>query len=73
MTFYLIMENMTTTNPLKEEVISLIKELPDDITLDDILYLLYIKQKLLKAKEDIAQGRTYSHKQVKDMAEKFLK
>ena len=62
---------MTTTNPLKEEVISLIKELPDDITLDDILYLLYIKQKLLKAKEDFAQGRTYSHKQVKYMASEY--
>jgi len=73
LSFYLIIENMTTTNPLKEEVISLIKELPDDITLDDIIYHLYVKQKLLKAKEDIAQGRTYSHKQVKDMAEKWLK
>lgn len=64
---------MTTTNTLKEEVISLIKELPEDITLDDIIYHLYVKQKLLKAKEDIAQGRTYSHEQVKDMAEKWLK
>ena len=64
---------MTTTNPLKEEVIALIKELPEDATLDDIIYHLYVKQKLLKAKEDIAQGRTYSHEQVKDMAEKWLK
>ncbi|HEA70774.1 MAG TPA: hypothetical protein ENI29_03610 [bacterium] len=60
-------------NPLKEIVISLIKKLPDDITLDDIIYHLYVKQKLIKAKEDIAQGRTYSHEQVKDMAEKWLK
>ena len=64
---------MTTSNPLKEEVIALIKELPEDTTLDDIIYHLYVKQKLLKAKEDIAQGRTYSHEQVKDMAEKWLK
>ncbi|KKK45735.1 hypothetical protein LCGC14_0491990 [marine sediment metagenome] len=64
---------MTTINPLKEIVISLIKKLPDDITLDDIIYHLYVKQKLIKAKEDIAQGRTYSHEQVKDMAEKWLK
>jgi len=64
---------MTTTNSLKKEVISLIKELPDDVTLNDIIYHLYVKQKLLKAKEDIAQGRTYSHEQVKKMAEKWLK
>lgn len=64
---------MTTTNSLKKEVISLIEELPDDITLDEIIYHLYVKQKLLKAKEDIANGRTYSHEQVKKMAEKWLK
>ena len=64
---------MTTTNSLKKEVISLIEELPDDVTLDDIIYHLYVKQKLLKAKEDIAQGRTYPHEQVKKMAEKWLK
>jgi len=64
---------MTTTNPLKEEIIALIKELPEDTTLDDIIYHLYVKQKLLKAKEDISQGRTYSHEQIKDMAEKWLK
>ena len=64
---------MTTTNPLKKEVISLIEELPDDITLDEIIYHLYVKQKLLKAKEDIANGRTYSHEQIKKMAEKWLK
>ena len=64
---------MTTTNSIKKEVISLIEELPDDVTLNDIIYHLYVKQKLLKAKEDIAQGRTYSHEQVKKMAEKWLK
>ena len=64
---------MTTTNYIKKEVISLIKDLPDDITLDDIIYHLYVKQKLIKAKEDIAQGRTYSHEKVKKMAEKWLK
>lgn len=64
---------MTTTNYIKKEVISLIEDLPEDITLDDIIYHLYVKQKLIKAKEDIAQGRTYSHEKVKKMAEKWLK
>ncbi len=64
---------MTRTNSIKKEVISLIEDLPDNITLDDIIYHLYVKQKLLKAKKDIAQGRTYSHEQVKKMAEKWLK
>jgi len=64
---------MTRINSIKKEVISLIKDLPDNITLDDIIYHLYVKQKLLKAKKYIAQGRTYSHEEVKKMAEKWLK
>jgi len=64
---------MTTTNSLKKQVISFIKELPDDITLDEIIYHLYVIQKILKAKEDIAHNRTHSHEQVKKMAEKWLK
>ncbi len=64
---------MTIPSSIKKEIISFIEELPDDITIEDIIYHLYVKQKLSKAKEDIAQGKTYSHEQVKEMAEKWLK
>ena len=33
-----------TTN-LKEEIIDLIKKLPDDATIDDIMYHLYVKKR----------------------------
>lgn len=64
---------MTETKSIKKKAISLIKKLPEDVSLEEIMYHLYVKQKLLKAKEDIAQGKTYSHAQVKKMAEKRLK
>ena len=66
---------MTSNNShtLKEEVISLIKEMPDNVDLDDIMYHLYVKRKILKGKEDIKQGKVYTHEQVKEMAEKWLK
>lgn len=63
---------MTRVKSIKKEVISLIKELPEDVSLEDIIYHLYVKQKLLKAKEDIAQGKTYSHDEVRKMAKKGL-
>jgi hypothetical protein len=63
---------MTGVKSIKKEVISLIKELPEDVSLEEIMYHLYVKQKLLKAKEDIAQGKTYSHEEVKKMAKKWL-
>ena len=49
----------------KEEPKRLIDRLPDQATLSDIMYELYVRQKIgagLKAAED---GRTYSHDEVR--------
>ncbi|TFF97605.1 MAG: hypothetical protein EU547_03860 [Promethearchaeota archaeon] len=64
---------MRGAKSIKKEVISLIKERSEDVNLEDIMYHLYVKQKLLKAKEDIAQTKTYSHDEVKKMAKKWLR
>jgi len=55
---------------IKEEVIKLIKDLPEDITLEDIQYHLFVKQKLLKAEKQISEGKTIPHEQVIDKARK---
>ncbi len=57
----------------KENIMQMIKGLPDDVTLDEIMYHLYVKQKILRGLEDIKQGKTYSHEDVKKMARKWLK
>ena len=58
---------------LKDELISLIKRLPDDITLDDVMYHLYVRQKILRGLEATKQGKTCTHEQVKEQAQKWLK
>ena len=65
--------NISNENNIKDDVISLIKQLPEDATLDDIMYHLYVKQKILRGKEQIKEGKTYSHDQVKEMSKKWLK
>ena len=65
--------NISNENNIKAEVIALIKQLPEDATLDDNMYHLYVKQKILKGKEQIKEGKTYSHDQVKEMSKKRLK
>jgi hypothetical protein len=35
------------TSNLKEEIIDLIRKLPEDSTIDDIMYSLYVKKKIL--------------------------
>lgn len=62
--------NVSNGINIKEEVIELIKELPEDITLEDIQYHLFVKQKLLKAEKQIREGKTIPHEQVMEKARK---
>lgn len=57
-----------TLKPIKEEIINLIQELPDDATLEDIQYHLFVKQKLLRAEEQIKEGKTIPHEEVMEKA-----
>ena len=60
-----------TTN-LKEEIIELIKKLPENATIDDIMYHLYVKKKIIAGIEDIEQSRVIPHEQVMENAKKRL-
>ena len=40
------------------------------ITLEDIQYHLFVKQKLLKAEKQISEGKTISHEEVMEKARK---
>jgi hypothetical protein len=59
-----------TLNSIKEEVIQLIKDLPDEATLEDIQNHLFVKQKLLRAEEQIKEGKTIPHEKVMEKARK---
>lgn len=58
------------TSLLKEEVIELIKKLPEDVTLEDIQYHLFVKQKLLTSEKQISEGKTSPHNEVMERASK---
>jgi hypothetical protein len=44
----------------KEEVRRILDHLPEDVTLDDIQYHIYVRQKIDRASEDVEAGRTVS-------------
>lgn len=46
--------------PAKEEVRRILEQLPDDTTLDDIQYHIYVRQKIDRGLDEIASGRTLS-------------
>ncbi|MBI5555952.1 MAG: hypothetical protein HY920_08900 [Elusimicrobia bacterium] len=50
---------------VKEEAIKLIDKLPEQVTWDDIMYELYVKQKLSVALKAAKEGRVVAHEEVK--------
>ncbi len=55
--------------PAKEEVRRLLELLPDDASLEDIQYHIYVRQKVLRGLEDIEAGRTLSEEEFEVIAE----
>jgi len=58
---------------IKETVISLVKKLPDNSTLEDIMEHLYVKQKILKGQEQLEIGQFYTHEEAKEIMKECLK
>jgi predicted transcriptional regulator len=56
----------------KEEVMEILKGLPDNSTLEQIQYHLYVRQKIERGIKDIEQGRTYTQEEVERRMEKWL-
>ncbi len=44
----------------KDEVRTILEQLPDDASLEDIQYHIYVRQKIDRALEDLEAGRTVS-------------
>lgn len=48
----------------KETVRALLDRLPDDCSLEDVLYHLYVSQAVAQGRADSKAGRTMSHREV---------
>jgi hypothetical protein len=51
-------------SPVKESVIKLVESLPDDCTVEDIQYHLYVRDKVLRGSQAIHERRVQSHEEV---------
>ncbi|KLU63342.1 hypothetical protein CEB3_c02660 [Peptococcaceae bacterium CEB3] len=50
----------------KEAAIKIIRNLPDQATWDDIMYQLYVKEKVELSLKAAEGGKVYSHEEVKN-------
>jgi len=57
---------------VKRAVLDLVKKLPDDCTLEDVQYQLYVRQKVDRSMKAVAAGRVQGHEQVKKRLAKWL-
>lgn len=56
----------------KQEVQELLQELPDNATLEDIQYRIYVKQKIAQGLADVRAGRVVSHDEVEKRFARWL-
>jgi predicted transcriptional regulator len=57
---------------VKDEVQTMINSLPNDCTMEDIQYHLYVIEKIQNGMDDIDNGKTISHEKAKEKMAKWL-
>jgi predicted transcriptional regulator len=57
---------------VKQEVSELLKRLPEDCSLEDIQYHLYVLQKIERGLQDAKEGRIYTQEEVEKLMAKWL-
>ena len=58
---------------VKEKVIKMIEELPEDITVSDIMAELYFRQNVDKGLKELDEGKGISHEEAKKQLNRWLK
>jgi hypothetical protein len=59
-------------SPVKEAVIRLVQSLPDDCTMDDIHYHLYVREKVERGLRAIEEGKVVSEEEADRRIEEWL-
>lgn len=58
---------------VKEAVIAMLRQLPDDITLEDIQYHLYVRQMVEEGIKDVEAGRVIPHEEAVRRMDKWMR
>ena len=56
----------------KEIVEEILEQLPDDTTLEEVQYRLFVRQKIEQGLADVEAGRVISHDEVKRRSQRWL-
>ena len=56
----------------KEEIRQLLDQLPDDVSLEDVQYHIFVRQKVDRALEEVEQGKVLTQAEVEERMSKRL-
>lgn len=56
----------------KRDIIEMLERMPDDVSLEDIMYALYVRQKVDRGLKDAAEGRLIPHDEVMRKLDEWL-
>lgn len=57
----------------KNQVMDLIKDLPEKIDIEELMYRLYLREKIEAAEKDVVTGKLISHDDVVQETSKWFK
>ena len=56
----------------KDKVLNFIKSLPDDLSVEEITYRLYVNERIIKAQQQIKDGNFLTQEDAKERMKKWL-
>ncbi len=66
------MADKATIEPPKQAALKLVDRLREDVTFDEIIYELYVLEKIHRGKKDAEEDRTATHEEVKQKLDNWL-
>lgn len=64
---------ITLMSSVMHDVKELVNHLPDDTSIEDVQYHLYVLEKIRKGRDDISNGRHYTTDEAKEHLSRWLK
>jgi predicted transcriptional regulator len=64
---------MSTLSSPKQATLQLVERLDDDVSFEDIIYELYVLEKIQRGMEDAEEGRVVSHEDARERLKRWLK
>ncbi len=64
---------MSERTPPKQAALKLVESLSDEVTYEDIMHELYVLKKIARGLDDVENGQTKTHEEVREELSEWLK